>query len=345
MSTGIQWTDETWNPVSGCDRVSAGCDRCYALTMANRLKGMGVRGYQEDGDPRTSGPGFAVQLHPWVLAQPLRWRRPRRIFVDSMGDLFHDDVPDDYISQVFAVMALASQHTFQLLTKRHARMRSLLSNGPFQQTVLHHLMELRKPLRPSPSPGVLYVDRGNLLQVGWPLPNVHLGVSVENQQWADIRIPALLETPAAVRWISAEPLLGPLMLSQPWVDYLNGWRTEADHDPHCDGACRLCPIPVQVQTTRLNWVVTGGESGVGARPAHPDWFQSIRAQCESAGVAYLHKQNGAWRPAASGEAYTTHLRYDGSTTDDRSDGLPMVRVGKHDAGRDLDGITYDDYPC
>ncbi|BBZ65791.1 hypothetical protein MINS_12200 [Mycolicibacterium insubricum] len=177
--TAIEWTDATWNPVTGCTKVSPGCDHCYAETIAERFRG---------------GPaypnGFDITLRPHKLDQPLRWKRPRRIFVNSMSDLFHDSVPDEYIAQVFAVMALAPRHTFQLLTKRHARMRSLVGRG---------LLDL--------------VDQTGAKVELWPLPNVWLGVSTENQQWADIRIPALLDTPAAVRWISAEPLLGPIDLT------------------------------------------------------------------------------------------------------------------------------------
>ena len=127
MSTGISWTGETWNPTTGCDRVSSGCDHCYAMTMAKRLKGMGQAKYQRDGDPKTSGPGFGLTVHRDALTLPLRWRKPRKVFVNSMSDLFHADVPAEFIARVFAVMAACPQHTFQVLTKRHARMKSLLN--------------------------------------------------------------------------------------------------------------------------------------------------------------------------------------------------------------------------
>lgn len=172
--TSIEWCDSTWNPVTGCTEVSPGCDHCYAKTFAERWRGTPGHYFER---------GFDVQLRPDKLDQPLRWRKPRRIFVNSMSDLFHDDVPDDYIAKVWEVMARCPQHTFQILTKRHGRMRSLLNASTFN------------------SP---------------PLPNVWLGVSAENQQWADIRIPALLDTPAAVRFVSAEPLLGPIDLSR-WL--------------------------------------------------------------------------------------------------------------------------------
>lgn len=232
--TRIQWTETTWNPVTGCDQVSPGCDNCYAMRMARRLKAMGQPKYQTDGDPRTSGPGFGVAVHEDVLTHPLRWRNPRRVFVNSMSDLFHTDVPDEFIARVFAVMSATPKHTYQILTKRHARMRALLNSEQFQQ-----------------------FDRN---QQDWPLPNVHLGVSAETQQWASIRVPALVDTPAAVRWVSAEPLLGPLDL-RPWL-------------PH------------------LDWVVVGGESGPGARPLDLGWVRRIVADCQAAGTAVFVKQLG-----------------------------------------------------
>src|SRR5580704_10721215 len=140
MATGISWTEETWNPATGCDRVSPGCDRCYALTMAKRLKGMGQAKYQRDGDPKTSGPGFGLTVHPDALDLPRHWRKPRKVFVNSMSDLFHKDVPSEFIARVFAVMAACPQHTFQVLTKRHARMRSLLNNDGFLGAIGRHWM-------------------------------------------------------------------------------------------------------------------------------------------------------------------------------------------------------------
>lgn len=246
--TGIEWTDATWNPTTGCDRVSPGCDHCYAMTLAPRLKAMGSPKYQTDGDPRTSGPGFGIAMHPDTLDQPLRWTRPRMIFVNSMSDLFHDGVTDGFIAEVFSVMARAPRHTFQVLTKRHGRMRALLNRPSFRDNLAH--------LAP------------------WPLPNVWLGVSVEDQKHANLRIPALLNTPAAVRWISAEPLLGPVDLGQWYV-------------PHDSVDClRVC-------RSGIDWVVVGGESGPGARPMHPDWPRSLRDQCAAVDVPYLFKQWGS----------------------------------------------------
>ncbi|MCT9932422.1 phage Gp37/Gp68 family protein [Planotetraspora sp. A-T 1434] len=247
--SSIEWTDATWNPVTGCTKVSPGCDRCYAETFAERWRG--TKGHYFEN-------GFDVQLRPDKLDQPLRWKKPRRIFVNSMSDLFHKDVPDDYIARVFALMALTPQHTYQILTKRHGRMRSLLNSGHFVAKVWGEVDKR------APGVGAQAVS----MWPSMPLPNVWLGVSVEDQKWADLRIPALLETPAAVRFLSCEPLLGPVDLAKsvPAKPY---WH---------DG---------------IDWVIVGGESGPGARPMHPDWVRSLRDQCQAANVAFFMKQAGA----------------------------------------------------
>jgi protein gp37 len=255
--TGIEWTQAVWNPTTGCDRVSPGCDHCYAMTMAKRLKGMGQAKYQRDGDPRTSGPGFGLTVHPDVLDLPLRWRKPRRVFVNSMSDLFHESVPTEFIAQVFAVMAASPQHTFQILTKRHGRMRALLRGKRFAQDVNVAYVTL-----PSDVPAV----RG----YHWPLPNVWLGVSAEDQKWADIRIPALLDTPAATRFVSAEPLLGPIRMR---ASLMVGAALEPKGG--------------------INWLIIGGESGPDARPMGIEWARDLAAQgCES-GTAVFVKQLGS----------------------------------------------------
>jgi protein gp37 len=220
--SSIEWTEVTWNPTTGCDRVSPGCDRCYALTLAKRLKAMGSAKYQNDGDPRTSGPGFAVTLHEDALTAPLRWRQPRTVFVNSMSDLFHARVPFLFVERVFEVMAATPRHTYQILTKRG-----------------HRLARLAGRLR-------------------WP-DNVWMGVSVEDQAQID-RIEHLRMVPAAVRFISAEPLLGPL-------DGLN--------------------------LSGMDWLIAGGESGHGARPVSPAWLRSLRDQCDHADVAFFLKQTGS----------------------------------------------------
>lgn len=261
--TAIEWTDTTWNPTTGCDRVTPGCDHCYAMTLAKRLKGMGSAKYQRDGDPRTSGPGFGITEHPDVLDAPLRWRKPRKVFVNSMSDLFHDGVSDEFIARVFTSMALAPQHTYQVLTKRHGRMRSLLSKPEFEESV-------RLKVRHYDESDVHWREVAN-----WPLPNVWLGVSVEDQKRADLRIPALLKTPAAVRFLSCEPLLGPVDL-----EHVDAFGFE--------------------RSTAVDWVIAGGESGKGARPMDPDWVRQLRAQCQEAGAAFLFKQWGGATPKANG---------------------------------------------
>lgn len=306
-TTGIEWTDATWNPVTGCTKVSAGCDHCYAEKFAERWRGTPGHYFEN---------GFDVQLRPDKLDLPLTWRKPKRIFVNSMSDLFHDQVPDEYIAEVFAVMALAPQHTFQVLTKRHARMRSLLNSGPFQTAVAEHILAR--------------TDADEVKDVGdpFPLPNVWLGVSTENQQWANIRIPALLDTLAAVRFISAEPLLGPIDLH----------RTR----PHsCDEHGRdICP-PWLIQG--LDWVIVGGESGRGARPMNPDWARSLRDQCTAAGVSFLFKQWGEW---VAEDQSPEDIILPGKSTRHWGDDAPGVyKVGKHRAGRELDGRTWDQYPA
>lgn len=277
----IEWTEASWNPVTGCVKVSPGCDNCYAETFAERFRGVAGHHFEQ---------GFDVVLRPERLGQPLRWTRPRRIFVNSMSDLFHDAVPDSFIAQVWAVMAATPQHTYQILTKRHGRMKAFLndicrcgSGHPPGTHLMSAIQWAATPHNPSYVPGldhdtVQEAIRG--MTWGKVLPNVWLGVSVEDQKWADVRIPALLETPAAVRWISAEPLLGPVDLL-PFVSH------------QCD--CPLLPDHLRLSEygPRLDWVVAGGESGRGARPMHPDWARGLRDQCAHAGVPFFFKQAGA----------------------------------------------------
>lgn len=322
----IEWTDTTWSVVLGCDRVSAGCDSCYAIPQArmraanpNPKVAAAFAGLAERTPGRLDWTGRVNQL-PDRLIQPLRWRKPRKIFVNSLSDMFHDKIEADFIAQVFAVISLADQHVFQMLTKRHGRMRSLLNEPDFVAVVDNH----RERIRPGCGDFV------------WPIPNLHLGVSCEDQRWADIRIPALMSTPAAVRWISAEPLLGPLNIRR-WIN-----------------------------TGRLDWIVAGGESGPGARPMHPDWARSIRDQAAvEADVPFLFKQWGEWAPGSapldSKRMDATVARDDGQTfvpaarlwaetpVADRDrvnrKGWAMVhRAGKKAAGRELDGRTWDEYP-
>lgn len=336
MSAGskIEWTDATWSPVTGCDRVSAGCDNCYALTMAKRLKAMGQAKYQNDGDPRTSGPGFGLTTHADALAIPFKWRKPKRIFVNSMSDLFHDDVPSAFIAEVFAIMTLSPQHTFQVLTKRHARMRSLLGSDVFRAEVARFAIE-----RAEAAPGRPYLPEEYVVTWGrswWPLRNVWLGVSVEDQKWADIRIPALLETPAAVRWLSCEPLLGPVQL--PLLNTVDAC-TCGHYGPH-EPTCGLEPGPAWDQ---LHWVVVGGESGPGARPMDPEWVRSLRRQCERAGIPFFFKQWGEWCHSDQMPA-DTWMWLDQQINLGQQPHPEPHRVGKKWAGRLLDGRAWDEYP-
>lgn len=246
---GISWTDETWNPVRGCSRVSEGCRNCYAETVAGRFSGPGLA-YEGLATMTPSGARWTgeVRLIEKHLEDPLRWKRPRRIFVNSMSDLFHEKLSDRDIDRVFAVMALAPQHTFQILTKRAERMAAYLTGSP--------------------------VLRLNDLAPYWPLPNVWLGVSAEDQETFEKRWAWLRKTPAAVRWISFEPLLGPIdMQSEMWEDL--GTFVWPD------------------------WAVIGGESGQGARPFDIQWAVSLLDQCEELGVKKFMKQLGA-RPIDSG---------------------------------------------
>lgn len=305
----IEWTDATWNPVTGCTMVSAGCTNCYAMGLAaTRLRHHPSRaGLTRETAGRAVWTG-EVRLNEQWLDQPLRWRRPRRIFVCAHGDLFHEAVPDHWIDRVFAVMALAPQHTFQVLTKRPERMRTYLDDMRAhyfgeRDGYMDRWAEPAVALTKSPCAAGLVED------CGWPLPNVWLGTSVEDQQTADARIPELLATPAAVLFISAEPLLGPVILPGSFLGHVDNGRFG-------DG--------------RLDWLIVGGESGPGARPMHPDWARSLRDQCAVAGVPFFFKQWGAW-------AHTEAVEGDAKT-------LTGYRVGKRAAGRLLDGRTHDAMP-
>jgi len=301
----IEWTDETWNPVTGCSKVSPGCENCYAERQAlGRLKGS--EGYP--GLPWTArNAATNVVLHPKRLDAPLRSSRPRRYFVNSMSDLFHERVPNLFIASVFVSMKMASQHVFQVLTKRPERM--------------HEFM------------------RG----YGEPSKNVWLGVSVEDQKRADERIPLLLDTPAAVRFLSVEPLLGPVDLMWPETLWPDGPPTCC---PGHDCACGGHPIEPPL-LHRIDWVIVGGESGPGARPMNPNWVRSIRDQCVEAGVPFFFKQWGEWAPDARAlEIVHRDLTTIATTNYESVVGyLPgMVRVGKNAAGRELDGRTWDEMP-
>jgi protein gp37 len=321
--TTIEWTDASWNPVTGCREISPGCANCYAARLAaTRLRNHPdyrdlaniVRVTTKETQPQWTG---EVHCNPHRLEEPLHWRKPRKIFVCDMSDLFHEAVPDEFIRRVFKTMALAGSfgHTFQVLTKRAARLRDFMR-----------------------------ADHG----VEWvrPMPWVWFGVSVENQHFADERIPALLATPAAVRFISAEPLLGPVdltnnkssdgrtrdgittnFLTGQWWDHTGFEQTQNEQNPK--------GFPRQ----RVNWVICGGESGPGARPMHPDWARSLRDQCQASGVAFFFKQWGEYLPplqdGARGEEENWVVRNCGDHP---------IRIGKKAAGRRLDGREWNEFP-
>jgi protein gp37 len=324
--TKIEWTSNddgtpgrTWNPTRGCSRVSEGCRNCYAERIAARFSA----GQKEDPtncdpplcelDPplsdktlgifegfaiRTpSGPRWTgkVELIESKLTEPLHWKKPQRVFVNSMSDLFHEALPDDAIGRVFAVMALCPHITFQVLTKRPERMLEW-SRRIFPHDSVMHIMSR---------------DHGvDAFALRWPLPNVWLGVSVEDQATADARIPLLLQTPAAIRFVSYEPALGPVDFGT-WIDPM--W------------------VP------NLDWIICGGESGPGARPARPDWFRQVRDQCQAAGVAFFFKQWGEYHPIT---------RTDGihESPFGPAGSQHMIRVGKKKAGALLDGREWKEFP-
>lgn len=330
--SAIEWTEATWNPTTGCTKVSPGCAHCYAETLSLRFgwsKKPWIPAHEAEN----------VILHPERLAAPLRWKKPRRVFVDSMSDLFHDNVPSEFIDRVFAVMALTPQHTYQVLTKRPERMRKYVRN----KDVAHRITSTLYVVEPRPTDMDIHFAKqgrtgGNETgMLRWPLENLWLGVSVENQRWADARIPILLDTPAAVRFVSCEPLLGPLDLRAGFRD--RHWSDSAYHADYT--------VPEML----LDWVIVGGESaGPTARrlvepccrtgspfpppakdrhrltydPANPDsicerfnsgacdlkdwqpkpdrleWVRSLRDQCVAAGVPYFFKQWGGPKPKSAG---------------------------------------------
>lgn len=366
--TKIEWADATVNYVNGCSVLSPGCKHCYAMKQAHRFP------VRQGLTEKTAG-GMVwtgeVRENPKALDQVLRWQKPRAIFWNAHGDLFHESVPGQWIDQQFAVMALTPQHRHMVLTKRSERMREYFSGYLVERIdceidaiIAEHVDPLH---RRSDDLRAIAPD----LDETWPLPNVWLGVSVEDQRRADERIPDLLATPAAIRFISAEPLLGP-------VDLLNYF----DPTGACCGGepeyrCDVCPSDAPWRYSepssdgqwafdpQINWVIAGGESGPNARPMHPDWTRSLRDQCASAGVAFTFKQWGEWLPWEPGcppewesqngrrEDHHALLPVDIDADPKWDDGLWAIpefehfafqRVGKKAAGRLLDGIQHDAVP-
>jgi protein gp37 len=378
----IEWTGETWQVTNGCRSYSPGCANCYAEVMSVRLAGMALADISNGKDPgRKENYLHVIQDGGWkgnvvhinaALADPFNWKKPRTVFVNSMSDLFYGDDADrrfckakgipfepvsfDFIGQVFAVMALNPQHTFQILTKRTARMAEYF-NAPIPLSTRADCVAGMHPTRIN---GKLFAwgepmkswERGatdpydRRQWPGWPLQNVWIGTSVENQATADERIPHLLKIPAAVRFISAEPLLGPVDFSE-WIGYK--------------------PNDIENRTRpSLDQIIVGGESGPHARPMHPDWARSIRNQCVAAGVPFFFKQWGEYSACAMvGDAsgcfiedhWQTEIPYNPAGThftgvrslkspdDPQKCCCLMARVGKKNAGRLLDGRTWDELPA
>jgi len=383
-NTLIEWTDATWNPITGCKIVSPGCTNCYAMKLAGtRLKHVDSRAgltIDTKGGPVWNG---QTRFNEAELLKPLRWKRPRRIFVCAHGDLFAESVPDEWIDRVFAVMALSPQHTFQVLTKRAARMKAYCS------TLLDETEQdtARRFAAVWPKPALVPAD-GLMI----PLPNVWLGVSAEDQTRADERIPDLLATPAAIRFVSAEPLLGSIDFTAiPLEGIALGGRRISVGDFNVEmwnayegGRSDFVPVRSALggdienhfNWGALDWIIVGGESGQGARPMHPDWPRQIRDQCASAGVAFFFKQWGTWLPmganpaqgwwhnetkqhqqadlptskflgsfcALGNEGELIRLHGPAETKMVGDNHLPCLRVGKKHAGRLLDGIEHSAMP-
>lgn len=300
----ILWTEATWNPTTGCSVISAACKNCYAMKLAGgQLKNHPSRtGLTRD---TSSGPVWTgeVRFNEQWLDQPLHWKRPRKIFVCAHSDLFHESIPDEWIDRVFAVMGnvyckMDTPHTFQLLTKRADRIKRYLSDPGVSSRVTIAMKAMGLGLA------------GENSEPRWPLPNVWVGVSAENQATADERIPLLLQTPAALHWVSVEPMLGPIDLTGEYLALRSG------------GAYPFRGLATEHRTKLidlLDWVVCGGESGDNARPMHPDWARDLRDQCSAAGVPFIFKQWG---------------EHD----------YRMIRMGTKIAGRLLDGVQHDGYP-
>lgn len=376
--SAIEWTDATWNVTRGCRKVSAGCDNCYAIREAHRHDhpGGAYEGATAIVNGRVNWSGAAV-FAQGKLAEPLHWTRPRRVFVNSMSDLFYEGFSDSQIDKVFAVMAAAPQHTFQVLTKRPERMLAYLLTQDRDEAIgwaAYLLYEAWSKAGEGAAGAIAPVQ--SLInspgyrpptgyagvcppRAGWPLPNVWLGVSVEHQAAADQRIPLLLQTPAAVWFLSCEPLLGSVDLRP------GGWI------PPIGGGPRVNLLrPWETPGPAIDWVIAGGESGPGARPMHPDWARSLRDQCQAAGVPFFFKQWGEWEPVcpvSDEDAVDTPDAWDGrdliglehsgivaqripargtaSGHQPAPDAWWMGRVGKKAAGRQLDGRTWDEMPA
>ena len=367
----IEWTEQTWNLIVGCSKVSPGCANCYAERMACRIASMEQRKWDDehDGEPSLSdnshvGPYDTVtdlSVRKWngrtefvysALNKPLKRKKATTYFVCSMSDLFHESVPFEWIDKVFAVMRQAGQHTFQLLTKRPERMAEYLSpdNDRYTASKVADLL-------PHDYPGTFDVD------MYWPLDNVWLGTTAENQEMANKRIPELLKCPAAKRFVSVEPMLGAVDLNMcPIIDEIQ-LDDEGDNEDSPVGCieCRTgkhWEYMSEKHKCGLDWVICGGESGPGARPMHPDWARSIRDQCKAAGVPFFFKQWGEWyheKGERFGYAFDPRSRDPKPETygwwNDKGEFVTgdfgndvMWRVGKKKVGSLLDGVEHKEYP-
>jgi protein gp37 len=382
-NTKIEWADATVNAINGCSVTSPGCTHCYAMKLAGTRmrdhptrKGLTI---ESKAGPVWNG---EVRLHEPALLQPLSWTKPRRIFWNAHGDTFHENVPDEWIDRIFAVAALTPQHTHMILTKRSARMREYFRESTGWRARIAGLLN---ELKPSPLwNGAVHQSWQNLHGRPDGLPNVWLGVSVEDQTRADERIPDLLATPAAVRFLSCEPLLGPVDINR-WLHIM--WRCsycrqffDGRHKQHCPGCgkeggyCGSHPFNGRNRPARpgfpfqsgsgIDWVIAGGESGPGARPMHPDWARSLRDQCADGGVSFHFKQWGEWGHAfhidgcngiSAATTGTGHWpdpkRYrvvggllDGERFESHASDYMLLRTGKKRAGRLLDGVEHNGMP-
>ncbi|SDF87882.1 protein gp37 [Limimonas halophila] len=310
--TLIEWTEATWNPIVGCSLVSPGCTNCYAMRQAVRLsRNPATPQYHGTVTSSKAGPVWTGRVNiagDSVVRAPLRRRKATAWFVNSMGDLFHENIPTAWIDHIFAVMALAPQHVFQVLTKRPVNMRAYM----------------RDPEAPGRVAQAMAAEGGEGTQPPWPPRNVWLGTSAEDQARASERIPDLLATPAAIRFLSCEPLLGALDLA--------GLDALGPGEP------------------RVHWVIAGGESGPHARPLHPAWPRGLRDQCAASGAAFFFKQWGVWRPPDPGETGERRaVAADGRSWPDGAapegvDTAPVVRLSKARAGRALDGADWSQIP-
>lgn len=365
----IEWTEKTWNPIVGCSKVSAGCKNCYAIGMAWRLQHIGHSAAKyagtvakgANGQVNWTG-GISVPnisnlawADPHGLLAPLSWKKPAMVFVNSMSDIFHDAVPLEIIDCIFAIMVLTPKHTYQVLTKRPARMMEYFKVGKEAlvqrwEDATYSMNMCTKDDDPDAAACLVH----NLCEDTWPAKNIWLGVSVENQQAANERIPFLLQVPAAVRFLSCEPLLGPLQLDQLsrhedgmiWYDdCLTGFKA------HGAGGW---------YDNKIDWVIVGGESGQSSRPMHPDWVRSLRDQCQKAATKFFFKQWGMYTDVNNilpvpMEDFSKNLKSGkwvgvdntGAIVDHVSgpnNAILMAKVGKDKAGRLLDGREWNEFP-